>query len=351
MALRVPGPAVLFEWLHAHDVPYVTLRDEDDDLDLLLDDDAVPALRRAFAQRRGLKVDLYGLRGEHGTAYHGLPHLPVALGTRLLAGRRPVDGRLRARADDERLAWLYHLAYHKPVQSGLPFTVCEQDPAGLEPRCAPLEALCAQLGQPMPRSLLAAHRQLEAAGFGLDDARLHAYLRHDFAHQRKSMLHAWLAAQRAGELNLFVIRGVAVRHGLGAALLQRLHDSFEVLAVKPIPLWSRLTRARHMRGGKWRRGGPPHLAVVVFDPTPEPSSPEERLVHPFVFNRRQFIKQAWRQWFSETSGARPRDNPIHSTDNEAEAIGHLPLFFDGVEQADILQRLAARRARLGGHAA
>ena len=98
-----------------------------------------------------------------------------------------------------------------------------------------------------------------------------------------------------------------------------------------------------MRGGKWKRGGKPQLAVVVFDPNPVVATESERQVHPFVFNARQFIKREWREWFTAETGARPQDNPIHSTDNEAEAVGHLPLFFDATEQQHILGQLAVSR--------
>jgi hypothetical protein len=103
------------------------------------------------------------------------------------------------------------------------------------------------------------------------------------------------------------------------------------------------TRPR-LRGGKWRRGGKPRIAVVVFDPFPQPPSDAERSLQPFVFNRNQFIKTEWRAWFSRSTRARAEDNPIHSTDNEAEAIGHLPLFFDKREEQEVYAEVARLRS-------
>jgi hypothetical protein len=116
---------------------------------------------------------------------------------------------------------------------------------------------------------------------------------------------------------------------------------------KEIP-WRTGFRARkRMRGGKWRRGGKPCIAAVVFDPDPVPTSEADRAVHSFVLNRNQFVKQDWRDWFTANTDARPKDNPIHSTDNEAEAIGHLPLFFTPQEQRELFRLVDRRRGNAG----
>jgi len=39
---------------------------------------------------------------------------------------------------------------------------------------------------------------------------------------------------------------------------------------------------------------------------------------------------------------------LHSTDNEAEAIAHLPLFFTVKEQEQIFNKLAEERNKLSG---
>lgn len=85
--------------------------------------------------------------------------------------------------------------------------------------------------------------------------------------------------------------------------------------------------------------GLPRIAVVVFDPHPEPSSAEDRAVHPHVLNRNQFAKQGWRSWFTSTFSVRESANPIHSTDNEAEAIGHLHLFYGPEEEHALLEHV------------
>src|SRR5690606_24225707 len=143
-----------------------------------------------------------------------------------------------------------------------------------------------------------------------------------------------------GEMNLFVIRQVALRNNLQQEIIRALRDHYRILLVKDIPFLTRQMRSKGMRGGKWRRGGKPCIAVVVFDPHPAPTTAEDRKVHPFVFNSRQFMKRELREWFTRVTGEKASQNPIHSTDNEAEAAGHFPLFFSAHEQEDIFDRLA-----------
>lgn len=352
MAIRVDDLAAFFAWADDQAGRYAVLRSETrngqtTELDLLMDDTLAATTWTCFPdKRRGVKLDIYDVGGHGRSAYHGFSHLPAALSDSILQGRRKEDGMFRASPADELNALMYHAAYHKPVQSGFD-VVAGAHPSTNGPYSKAIALAAATAGVSPPHSLEEMHQRLSASGFGVDRERLVAYLQQDFRKLRKSLFHAWLMNQATGELNLFVIRGIAVKHGLVDALLEKLADAYELWQVKPVSFRDRLTKMKHMRGGKWKRGGKPHVAVVVFDPDPIESTEQERAIHPYVFNARQFVKQGWRSWFTETSGARSKDNPIHSTDNEAEAIGHLPLFFDSLEQAEILERLAARRSTQG----
>ena len=350
MSMFRASPRDVVAWLEQNRVEHVVLRygprtldAELGDVDLLVDDRAIIALKAAFrGQRSGTKIDIYGIEGLHGSDYHGFPHLPERLGRQILARRRRVTGVWVPSPLDELNGLLYHLAYHKSVQSG----VHVSDPArsastlGTE-RLAALQTEC---GIAVTCTLKGFHRQLESCGLSVSEARLVAYIEHDFRHGRKSLFHALLQDRHPGELNLFVIRAIALRCGKSEALIERLGERYRIVSVKAINRWTRLTRAGRMRGGKWRRGGRPHIAVVVFDRAPVPTTTEEREVHPFVFNRNQFVKVEWRDWFHRETAARAKDNPIHSTDNEAEALGHLPLFFSAEEREQIKRSLPMLRA-------
>ena len=315
------------------------------DVDLLIDDQAIPGLKAAFRGRSsGIKIDCYGIRGLHGSDYHGFPHLPERLGRQMLARRRQIAGVWVPQPLDELNALLYHLVYHKSLQSGV--HVCDPARSTPTPDTERLAILQKECGVAVTCTLEGFHRHLESRDLSVSEARLIAYIEHDFRHGRKSLFHARLQDRHPGELNLFVIRGVAIRHGKSEALIERLRERYRIVSFKAIDWWTRLTRAGRMRGGKWRRGGRPHIAVVVFDSAPVPTTADERKVHPFVFNRNQFVKIEWRDWFCRETTARAKENPIHSTDNEAEALGHLPLFFSVEEREQIGRSLPVLRAEV-----
>ena len=359
MSIRVE-PSELLNWLQVESVPYVVLRDGDlvrahcladlHDLDLLIEDAAIPALKKRFSKARGtLKVDVYGAAGQHGTDYHGFPHLPEAMARSAIAGCIRANGVCLPSPGDELLALVYHLAYHKNFQSGVHWADAKLSADNVYTRR--VTSLLASAGQQLELTLNAFHEYLCRYGYAVSEERLIAYLQHDFRSGRKSYFHALLQDRQPGELNLFVIRGIALKHGCYEQLLDKLRQRFDVVAVKPIPWLTRWRTRKQMRGGKWKRGGKPHVAIVTFDREPEVSTSAERAVHPFVFNRNQFVKLEWRDWFTTHSSARQKDNPIHSTDNEAEAFGHLPLFFDPQERSEIHRRLQSLRGEVSacGH--
>ena len=346
---RAP-PREVLAWLEQNRVEHVILRygprvldTRVKDVDLLVDDQAITALKAAFQSRRsGTKIDCYGIEGLHGSDYHGFSHLPEPLGRQILARRRQIAGVWVPHPLDELNGLLYHMAYHKSLQSGV--HVSDPTRSLSTPGTERLAVLREECGATVACTLEDFHRHLESCGLAVSEQRLVAYIEHDFRHGRKSLFHALLQDRHPGELNLFMIRGVAVRHGKSESLIERLRERYSIVSIKAIDWLTRLTRTGSMRGGKWRRGGRPHIAVVVFDPAPVPATPDERKVHPFVFNRNQFIKVEWRDWFCRETTARAKDNPIHSTDNEAEALGHLPLFFSPEEREQIRRSLTSLRA-------
>jgi len=356
VSIRVPYQT-LFSWLHEQDVRYVVLRDIDKldnmqqlkDLDLLIEDQALPAMFEQFGRSKsGLKVDVYGVNGEHGTDYHGHAHLPAEFGTEILLARERQQDIYVPTPADERDALLYHIAYHKCLQSGV-----HHDDASLtadNPAVTRIKTLMHETSSTLELTLGAIDEHLNRRGLGISESRLVAYLQHDFRYGRKSYFHALIQNRHPGELNLFVIRAVAVRQGKADALLDKLASHYTIMSHKPIPLLTRWRTRKHMRGGKWKRGGLPHVVVVVFDPHPVVPSAQEREIHPFVLNRNQFVKVEWRDWFTRITGVRDKDNPIHSTDNEAEALGHLPLFFDAEEIDTLRSQLADLRRQCGGRA-
>lgn len=211
-----------------------------------------------------------------------------------------------------------------------------------------VKELAQRLGRPYELSLFDMHRLLAEEGFAIDPDTAARYLQNQFKHLFKSRFFALLlAARQPGELNLFVLRAKAVRRGFRQAMLDELARHYTLLAVKEIPWLTRLTRAKYMRGNKWRWGGWPVVAVAVFDPEPRWRSAEERdKEHPLVFNSRQFFKRELRDRIVREGRLYHKDNALHSTDNEAEAVGHLDLFFTPQEERAIYARAADLRTAL-----
>lgn len=316
------------------------------DIDLLVDDAALAAIRQRYGhyrRRQGVKCDIYNVTGGADGGWLGHPYFPQALAQESLAERRLWRGLFYVPPARQHLLGLaYHIAYQKAETSGIDSS--DPEKSGGSKYLAELGMLCAELNITLAYTLFALHELLKKAGYSAPVPILNAILRNDFAHHRKSFFLASVCAEQKGEMNLFVIRGVAVAKNTQQHFLDALRSQYEIIAIKEIPLLTRFVKSRHMRGGKWRFGGRPRIAIVVWDPNPIPVTGGNNKAHPFVFNSRQFFKPALREWFTKTTGARPKLNPLHSTDNEAEAIGHLPLFFTELEQAEIFRVLAERRA-------
>jgi len=320
------------------------------DLFLLVEDRAVePITRRCrwTPPLLGRSCEVYSVGAGHGADFVGQAFLPEPLGRAVLQNRvRP--GGAHAVADDRDLYFvlLYHVAYHLAEKSGN----TAQDSASFRASawCDLLRPVGERLGRAYDLSLLDMHHALTARGYGIDPHRLAVYLQSHFKRRFKSRFYALLiATEQAGEINLFVLRAHVVRHGFRQYLLDEIAKHYTVLAVKDIPWLTRATKARYMRGNKWRWGGWPVVAVVVFDPAPQWRPSEERSKgYIDVFNRRQFFKRELRERIIREGGLHHKQNAMHTTDNEAEAIGHLDLFFSPEEEQALYARATALRAAL-----
>ncbi len=224
MSLRVESANSLFSWLNSQGIRYVVLRDFDriekierapeidDDIDLLVEDSALPTIHDRFGKakrRRGVKCDIYGVRGEDGSDYLGHPHLPVVLGERMLERRRALNNRLYVPDTQDHLdGLLYHLVYHKNLQSGIHWHDLAESKKS--PHVSTLSRLTSELRLDLPLTHEAFHAYLCNAGLGITRQRLIAYIQRDFRYGRKVYFHALIQNELSGEMNLFVIRKIAM---------------------------------------------------------------------------------------------------------------------------------------------
>jgi hypothetical protein len=358
LRVYIPDMTEFFAWMEQSGHGYVVLRGfsgfaegypahgAKEDVDLLVSDDAVLPIKaryHAYSKRRGVKCDVYSVSGHDHGGYLGLPYYPAAFASEIISTRRRFrDLFYVPDAKHHLLSLLYHITYQKMEASKIDI----DDPAlsSGSKYVHELEPLCAETGDSLTHSLLAYHDFLRGAGLAPSYDVLAVYVQNQFAHDVKSMFMAHLFREFSGEMNMFVIRGVAVKTGTHTALIDMLRQHYKTILVKDIPFFTRLTESGKMRGGKWRRGGRPHIAVLVFDPHPQETTEEDRKVHGYVFNSRQFVKRGFREWFTKKTGCKASANPLHSTDNEAEAVGHFPMFFSAHEQEDIFLRLKELRS-------
>ncbi|NOX09516.1 MAG: hypothetical protein GXP22_08535 [Gammaproteobacteria bacterium] len=358
MSIYVKSVRAVLAWLDRQQSTYVLLRLDmtagsslddiarRDDVDILLEDKIVPALKEKFnteKKGKGGKIDVYGIEGLHGSDYIGHSHLPVEMGRLILENRvKNEQGIYIPDESNEFVSLIYHLTYHKSEQSGIHWN--DPESSRQSKYYDVIVNLKRVLGVEIEITHNAFHQYLGAQGWSITEDRMIAYVQNDFKYHHKAWFPAHLMNELAGEMNLYVIRKVAVKKNWTQTMIDELSTHYRILKIKEIPWHVRLTKSRKMRGGKWKRGGRPYIAVVVFDPDPVETSDEEHKVHPFVFNAKQFIKPAIRERFSRETGTRPKDNPLHSTDNEAEAVGHFPLFFSSTEQDNIFAELQEIRA-------
>jgi len=365
MRVYLRKPQAFFSWLDENHFQYAVLRGYrnmgeapkrggKDDLDILVEDRAVgPVLAHArrVPKALGLKCDIYSAGANRGADFAGCAYFPEALARSILQNRVRWENAFYIPSDRDLYdSLLFHLAYQKAEAS----KADAFDPAAFRnyKRYEFVKALALRLGQPYDLSLFDMHRLLVARGYGIDLPRAARYLQNQFKHRLKSPFYAMLfAVDQPGELNLFVLRAKAVRRGFRQTMLDEIAKQYRVLAAKDIPWFTRLTQAKHMRGNKWRWGGWPVVAVAVFDPAPQWRSRAQRETeHPLVFNSRQFFKRDLRDRIVRDGRLYHKDNALHSTDNEAEAVGHLDLFFAPEEEQALYARVAELRAELRGAA-
>ena len=342
-----------FTWAESLPIKYVVLRGYQhfkeqypapgakEDIDLLVEDRAINLIQKKYGhykKHHGTKCDIYDVTGAGIGGYLGTSYFPVTLSESTLNNRHKWNDRFYVPNTQEHLlTLLYHIAYQKAEVSkiGLTNEKHSQESKYIDE----INRLTAELGISIPLTLNDIHAHLKRKGLAAPYEAMIKILENDFQHHVKSLFRALVCLENKGEMNLFVIRSSAFKKDADQELIKNLKQQYQVLALKHIPWHQRYLRARHMRGGKWRRGGYPAIAVVVYDPNPKPSAPDDREIHPYVFNSKQFAKRDWREWYTRHTGAKPSTNPIHSTDNEAEAIGHLPFFFDESERAHIYEQL------------
>ena len=334
---EVWGVEGLIRRLNDEGLSYVALRwfetlpdlQPGEDLDLLVADDDLDAVRRILDEEPGtIPVDLYSETGLPGSDFHGAAYFVPDLARKILAGVVLHSSGCRVPSPREHLLSLaYHAVYHKGERSGLP---SDESPDGFQDPehdyGSALQKLAEQAGTELPCSLEGIDDFLDRAGWRPPPDAL----------RRLSVSNPWIERRTAPnalpavdppELTVFLVR----ERTLTVASIQEIRAAletlgFEVLLERHLGELARQRCADLTRGGNWGSGpfavsgGGPAVALAAVHYGPREPDRTMRKQYPHLTNTDVLrAKRRIRDLIATRVAPSERFNPVHSSDNEPEA--------------------------------
>lgn len=303
-----------------------------EDLDLLVDDDALEMVRKLLDSGPGLQaIDLYSVNGAPGADYRKLPYYPPYLAQQILANAVIHRGLCSAPSPQHNLLSLaYHAVYHKGFASGLPAD-CHSQPKTKRPEhdyARILADMAQQLAIDVPITIADLDAWLDAQGWRPPLDMLARLARKNRA--LRPLVDASRGEDVDAGLAVFLVRREArARGGVKRAVKLITDHGFDVVETINFASDRVESIARSLRGGNWgagpwpTSGGEPVAAIVVHDPAPIRPSRRERRKYPFLANARLLRKDAIRDAFNANRPPQEHCNAIHSSDNAREARDYL----------------------------
>lgn len=356
MRLSAPSSKNVIDWLEEQGFVYAAM--PEDPLTpssqavglILVEDAAILPLHERFADKSqrntGQRVDVYSAVSNTMANFSGLSFYSETMSRDLLDNTIAAGGMRIPEPELQLAAGLFHMAYHRAERSG--FDTFDTNTGRSSRFKTYVDGLLKNADVTLSLSLSVFHDYLKQKGYAASADRLVSYAELDYERRGKSYFYGYVLNELPGEVNLFVLRDIAVKQKGGIDyLLDELGRHYKIITVKKVSWQFRMFKSKLMRGGKWKRGGKPAYAVVVFDSSPiSTEGARTAESHPHVFNARQFFKPELRVEFARKYGVKEKLNPMHSTDNESEALGHLPLFFSDKEVDDTNKKIAKERSKL-----
>jgi len=347
-----------FEALNERGVSYAVLRWFEDlphvapgeDVDILVADEDLAFVNTLLLSRPlrwgTQKFDVYTVGGLPGTDFAGVPYYAPRFARALLADAVLHKALYRVPSPEHHFQSLaYHAVYHKGLASGL------QD--GTNPSEVPqpsdhdYAAVLAELGRRLGESVSPTLDALDGylAEHGLRPPldtleRLeprNPWIREHFLSKQSAVEPVWQG------LAVFVLRDLAAG-AVDVALGELDQQGFEVLDVLQLDAEQREAASHRLRGGNWERGpwpvsgGAPHSYVVAYDVAARVRPDDGTLTN----QRIPEAKAAVRLAILRGVAADERFNPVHSSDNPAQALDYLEALGD----LEVEARLRARAAAL-----
>jgi hypothetical protein len=299
-----------------------------EDIDILVTDkdrSLMDDLVEYFGQ--GQKIDVYTERGMSDGAFHGVPYFKRNLATEILRNRVLYKNNYYVpRNEFYFLSLAYHALFHKgeracingiPVYSENP----EHDYQGV------LERLSAIMNYEEPVTCKQLAATLYDRNFYPSVDLLTKLI--DINASVAFLGPSLECDIRGGELLLYVVRGRAIDEGLLPKILKVLEADyrFDIIFIEVLDAQQRKWLRDEMRGGNWGRGpyalsgGDPHTIIAAFDYDPVPLPKEQQKDYRWFTNLHLLqSKIACRQLVEDSRFISKHFNPLHTTDNENEAL-------------------------------
>ncbi|KPP96507.1 MAG: FkbM family methyltransferase [Bacteroidetes bacterium HLUCCA01] len=352
----------LFHVLNERKIKYVILRwfenlphiDEGEDLDFLIADEDLYKLSDVFESEPSpgsVKCDIYSVTGKSGSSFEGLPYYESRLAEIILDNSILYKGKYRV-PDPLRylLSLAYHVVFHKADFSGLSVRDGEK-PRYLLKQDHNYAVILKNIAKELQLDI---EPTLEGL---LSFLRKYNFVPSVDLTRKLSIRRPWLRELyppttpkdlSSGELAVFVIREWATANGWEGSIIKHLISrGFDIKRIIKLNKSQQEASSKSLRGGNWNKGpwpvsgGKPSVLVVAYDYTPIFSSKKLRKYHPFLSNARVFgIKQEIREAINKKLPKDKRLNPIHTTDDEVEAMDYVLTVGGKALKSDILDSIS-----------
>lgn len=334
---------VLFKRFNEQNLKYVVLRwfdkipfsDIQEDVDLLVADEDIRKVQLALNEKVGIMpFDLYSISGLPGSSFKNMAYYPPYLGEKILAERELWNERFYVPNNRHYfLSLLYHAVYHKGVKSGIPVHDGDSAKTGLADHeyLNILQELASDNGIELKGlNLMYFHRLLEEEGWAPATDTIRKLPNENAAWLKSTITNSDDNFDKAGEVMVFVIRDWAYKRGLTGFIINWLEKSGLNL-VKAVELNREQKRqaSQKLRGGNWGQGpwpvggGDPAVLLVMYDYHPKPLNEKAKKKYPHVSNEHYLFKEEVRQEINSNLENAEKTNPIHSSDDEIEALDYI----------------------------
>lgn len=350
-----------FDILNKKEVRYVVLRyfeklpqiEKGEDIDILVHDDDLTIIDDLLDSnannQEDIAFDVYSVSGLPGSNYDGVPYYLPILAKKIIDERILYRNNIYVPSPKNFLfSFIYHVIYHKGEKSGLPINSEQTETVMSSKRDykKKLKSLLQKNNYDVKIDLLSLHQLLKENGWapGIDTIRKLSAIQ-----QNEWVKSLDVYQKHLGEIIVYIIRDRTIKSGLKEYIINWLEkNNLNIIGVKKLSPKEKVNFTNLVRGGNWKKdsfpvcGGPPNTIIVAFDPHPIPVSEKQKRIQKFVKNGNLFLKEKLREDINSKFLLHEHFNPIHSSDDELEALEYLSLI-DEKWRKKILEQIELKR--------